>query len=117
MILTALELHLYRACVGLQVQYAQAGDSHKVMDLQIQLEDWIKRRAEAKIKAYAGKDIVAELNWSEEARAQYRKLCADAMRRADEGFASWAAAQQKVEQWVSDFIQQGVFQATIKIKN
>ena len=114
MILTVDELNAYRACVGLQVHYAQMGDTHKVMDLQIQLEGWIKGCAEVKIRAYG---VVTDIVWSDHALVQYRKLCAEAMQMADVGFAAWKEKQLKIEQWVSDYIQQGVFQATIKIKS
>jgi hypothetical protein len=113
MTLTVAELRAYRSCIGLQVQYAQAGDSHKVMELQHQLEGWISRCAQNKIKAAMGETIT--LVWSDEAKEQYRKRCADAMTFADKGFDHWVLAQQSVEEWVSDYIQQGVFQATIKI--
>lgn len=113
MILSKDELAIYRGLVGLQVQYAQLGDSHKVMELQLELEKWIQGCAEVKIERAGGGRVV--LSWSNEARAQYRSICADAMLKERDGFVAWANAQFKVERWVSDYIQQGVFQATIKI--
>jgi hypothetical protein len=111
MILSDAELRAYRACVGLQVQYAQAGDSHKVVELQQQLEGWIKRCAEKKVAGSTGQRV--QLNWSGKALSIYRKLCADAMAKAAEGFHVWAAEQYKIEAWVSDCIQGALFQAAM----
>lgn len=113
MILTNGELAAYRRMVGLQVQFAQLRDSHKVMDLQIQLEKWISTIARLKVEVATGK--LVDLEWSDVARATYRKKCADAMVKSDQGFAEWSKAQMEIEMWVSVYIEQAIMQATVRI--
>lgn len=115
MIFTTTELSIYRVYAGLQIQYAQNGDMHKVMELQIKLEQWIQGCAMVKIDILYKEKV--NLSWSPEARAQFRKLCADGIAKANDGFEQWVLGQHIIERWVSDYIQQAIFQATIKFKN
>ena len=114
MILSNSELRSYRNLVVLQGAYAQRGDSHKVMELQDKLENWIRVTAQSKIAIATGEKV--DLSWSEDARTQYRERCATGLEKIDCGFEAWSAQQRLIEQWVSDYIQQGVFQVTIKIQ-
>ena len=111
MILTSTELQQYRDLVGLQMAYAQIGDSHKVVHLQNALMGMIRIFAERRITEKTGANC--KLTWSDVATGQYMKLCAEGMKAADEGFGVWKKKQLEIEAWVSTYIEQGVLQASI----
>lgn len=117
-------LQEYRALVGLQVQFAQDGDSHQVMKFQLLLEktiaEWIRMDVVAalqEMKAHPLKEI--KCNMTTDEITAYRFLQGDGMRFFSEdgfegrkGFDEWKVYQvNRMELFVEGLIEQRVLDA------
>ena len=110
-------LQEYRALAGFQLQFADRGDSHKVMEMQEAIEGWIGEKIKIDIlvsyqglKAQPMREINCSLS-AEEIKA-YRILVADAYKAFDEkGWEAWRDAQPKIELFVQGAIERHVFEA------
>lgn len=109
--LTPLELHRYRSLVGLQVQYAQAGDTHKVADLHAKIMVFITGITNRILSEKTGVKWCA--SWSNEGVRKYAELMAEAMAMANVGFDEWKEKQIEIERWLDAYISQAVLQATV----
>jgi hypothetical protein len=111
-------LREYRGLVGVQLQFEERGDTHKVMELQIELEKWVALQIQADIVlAWEGMKahpmhavncslLVAELK-------AYRMMVAEAMKIYSEfGFIPWSQQQEKIELFVQGAIDKHVLDAT-----
>lgn len=117
-------LQEYRALVGLQVQFAQDGDSNEVMKFQLLLEktiaEWIRMDVVAalqEMKAHPLKEI--KCNMTVDEITSYRMMQGDGMRffcpdgfEGRKGFDEWKVYQvNRMELFVEGLIEQRVLDA------
>jgi hypothetical protein len=122
--MTQERLSEYRSIVGIQLQFAQIGDSHKVIDMQEVLERWIAERLQEDIisalqemQAHPVKDIICNMTL-EEVR-DYRIIQGNGMRffcpdgfEARSGFEEWEKYQvEKAESFVSELLNRRLLDA------
>lgn len=111
LVFTPLELHHYRSLVGLQLSYAQKGDSHKVAELQRELMAWVTRLATRLIKERTGQ--VVDLRWSLDGESQYVTMVAESFGVTT--MEEWKRKQMEIERWVSGYIEQALLQASLPV--
>lgn len=109
----------YRSLTGYQLQWGQKNDSHKVMEMQLVIENWIAEKIKIDILvAFGGMGAspIRKINCSlslEELKA-YRIMVADAFKLFEErGWEAWRDAQPKIELFVEGAIEQHVFDALV----
>jgi hypothetical protein len=122
--MTEQRLTEYRGLVGLQVQYGQQGDSHKVMEMQLLLEktisEWLRLdiiSALQEMNAHPLKDI--SCNMTRDEISAYRMIQGDGMRFFSDdgfeglrGFDAWKVYQvNRAELFVDGLIEQRVLYA------
>lgn len=122
--MTTERLQEYRSLVGLQVQFAQEGNSHKVMDMQDVIErtiaEWIRIDVVAalqEMKAHPLKEI--KCNMTVDEITSYRMMQGDGMRffcpdgfEGRKGFDEWKVYQvNRMELFVEGLIEQRVLDA------
>jgi hypothetical protein len=111
-------LREYRGIVGVQLQFEERGDTHKVMEMQHELEKWVALQIQSDIllawegmKAHQMHAVNCSLT-VEEIKA-YRMLVAEAMKiYADSGFVPWSQQQERIELFVQGAIDKHVLDAT-----
>lgn len=111
--LTQAELRVWRGLTGLQLQYAESEDSHKVMEFHLRLISTIEKICTRLLTVQTGEGWTAKM--PEQARAEFTRMCADAMAKSRDGFGAWAKAQTEIEQWVAGYVQSALVQATAKV--
>lgn len=109
MILTDAELREYRKIVGVQLHFAERGDSHKVAEMQMRLIGLIQKICTRYLCFVTGEFWVVEMPNS--ALAEYALMQGRAMEAAALGFKEWAEQQVKIEAWVSGYIESAAVQA------
>ena len=109
----------YRSLTGYQLQWGQKNDSHKVMEMQLVIENWIAEKIKIDILVAfggMGSSPIRKINCSlslEELKA-YRIMVADAFKLFEErGWEAWRDAQPKIELFVEGAIEQHVFDALV----
>lgn len=122
--MTEQRLAEYRSIVGLQLQFAQEGDNHKVVEMQEFLEKWIAEElregviaALQEMNAHPLKPIVC--NMAADEIAAYRKIQGDGMLFFTEdgfegrrGFEEWKRYQiEKAELFVGGLLEQRLLDA------
>ena len=111
-------LREYRGLVGIQLQFEERGDTHKVMEMQHELEKWVALQIQADIvlawegmKAHPMHEVNCSLTVPEV--KAYRMLVAEAMKiYSDGGFIPWSQQQEKIELFIQGAIDKHVLDAT-----
>jgi hypothetical protein len=112
------QLREYRGIVGIQLQFEERGDTHKVMEMQIVLEKWVAMQIQQVIllawqgvKARPMYEVNCSLKVDE--KKAYRMMVAEAMKIYSEGgFIPWSQQQEKIELFIQGTIDKHVLDAT-----
>lgn len=116
--LSDMEIREYRSLVGLQLQYAEAGDTHKVMEMQMVLVQFIIDKVKFEVsKALAllmnDRPIVVAMLTNVNL-AEYALKNGKAFEIYDEfGFGDeWKKYQAEIEEWIGNLIDERVLEIT-----
>jgi hypothetical protein len=122
--MTQQQLAEYRAMVGLQLQFAEQGDNHKVMEMQEHLERWIAVQIKngvisslVEMKATPLKEIICNLELVEV--EHYRVIQANGLSffcpdgfQGRKGVDEWKMFQvEMAEVYVTDLIERRLLEA------
>lgn len=123
--LSEQQLAEYRALIGVQLQFAEEGDMHVVMKMQLQLEEWIATLIAAQVAMSLrgiGKGFYSiENKLSENTLTLYRLKQGRAMQIFSEyGFGDqWKEYQATIERWIGEIVDEEIINVSkrfIKIK-